>query len=149
MSEPRYEPDDPREWLSRAKGNLRLASVQDPAIHLEELCYNAQQAAEGGSEEMTQRGKTSTRSVDVFTDLGFAPAEAENLRIRSAMMRALIDFVRKNKLTQARAAKLLGVTQPRISDLMCGKIQLFSIDNLVKLLAAAGLRVDLRVKKVA
>jgi len=98
---------------------------------------------------MTQRGKTSTRGVDVFTDLGFAPADAENLRIRSAMMRALIDFVRKNKLTQAHAAKLLGVTQPRISDLMCGKIHLFSIDNLVDLLAAAGLRLDLRVKKVA
>jgi HEPN domain-containing protein len=46
VSGPRHEPDDPREWLSRAKGNLRLASVQDPAIHLEELCYNAQQAAE-------------------------------------------------------------------------------------------------------
>jgi len=98
---------------------------------------------------MMQRGKTSKRSVGVFTDLGFAPAEAENLRIRSAMMRALIDFVRKNKLTQARAAKLLGVTQPRISDLMCGKIQLLSIDNLVNLLAAAGLRVDLRVRKGA
>jgi predicted XRE-type DNA-binding protein len=52
-------------------------------------------------------------------------------------------------LTQARAAKLFGVSQPRISDLMRGKINLFSIDNLVRLLAAAGLRVDLKVKKVA
>ena len=95
------------------------------------------------------RGKISKRVVDVFSDLGFTPAEAENLRIRSAMIRALIDFVRKNKRTQARAARLLGVSQPRISDLMRGKIHLFSIDNLVKLLAAAGLRVDLRVKKVA
>jgi predicted XRE-type DNA-binding protein len=92
---------------------------------------------------------TETTGENVFADLGFAPAEAENLRIRSAMMRALITFIRDNKLTQARAAKLLGVTQPRISDLMCGKIHLFSIDNLVNLLAAAGLRVDLRVKKVA
>ncbi len=98
---------------------------------------------------MTPRGRTSTRSVDVFTDLGFAPAEAENLRIRSAMMRALVEFVRTNKLTQPRAAAILGVTQPRISGLMRGKIQLFSIDTLVNLLAAAGLRVDLRVKKVA
>ncbi len=98
---------------------------------------------------MMQHGKAGKRGIDVFSDLGFTPAEAENLRIRSAMMRALIDFVRKNKLTQARAARLLGVTQPRISDLMRGKINLFSIDNLVKLLAAAGLRVDLRVKKVA
>ena len=87
--------------------------------------------------------------VDVFTDLGFVPAEAENLRIRSAMMRALVGFIREKKLTQARAAKLLGITQPRVSDLMRGKIHLFSIDNLVVLLAAAGLRVDLKVKTAA
>ena len=86
---------------------------------------------------------------DVFTDLGFAPAEAENLRIRSAMMRALVAFIRKEKLTQAQAAKRLGVTQPRVSDLMRGKIHLFSIDNLVVLLAAAGLRVDLKIKTAA
>jgi predicted XRE-type DNA-binding protein len=86
---------------------------------------------------------------DVFIDLGFAPAEAENLRIRSAMMRALVAHIRKGKLTQARAAKLLGVTQPRVSDLMRGKIHLLSIDNLVVLLAAAGLRVDLKVKRAA
>jgi predicted XRE-type DNA-binding protein len=89
----------------------------------------------------------STR--DVFTDLGFAPAEAENLRIRSAMMRALVAFIRKEKLTQSNAAKRLGVTQPRVSDLMRGKIHRFSIDNLVALLAAAGLRVELKVKRAA
>ena len=86
---------------------------------------------------------------DVFTDLGFPPPEAENLRIRSAMMRALVASIRKEELTQAQAAKRLGVTQPRISDLMRGKIHLFSIDNLVVLLAAAGLRVDLKVKRAA
>ena len=52
-------------------------------------------------------------------------------------------------MTQARGAKLLGVTQPRVSDLMRGKIHLFSIDSLVILLAAAGLRVDLKVNKAA
>ena len=98
---------------------------------------------------MTQHRKTGKRGTDVFSDLGFAPAEAENLRIRSAMMRALVGFVRSKRLTQARAAALLGVSQPRISDLMRGKIHLFSIDNLVNLLAAAGLRVDLRVSKAA
>jgi predicted XRE-type DNA-binding protein len=87
--------------------------------------------------------------TDVFSDLGFNAAEAENLRIRSAMMRALVSFIRKNELTQARAAKLFGISQPRISDLMRGKIHLFSIDNLVILLAAAGLRVDLKIKKAA
>ena len=91
----------------------------------------------------------SKPGIDVFTGLGFAPAEAENLRIRSAMMRALVSFIREKKLTQVRAARLLGITQPRVSDLMRGKIHLFSIDNLVILLAAAGLRVDLKVKKAA
>ncbi len=89
------------------------------------------------------------RDADVFRDLGFTPAEAQNLRIRSAMMRALVSFIRTNKLTQARTANLLGISQPRVSDLMRGKINLFSIDNLVTLLAAAGLRVDLKVNKAA
>ena len=91
----------------------------------------------------------SKRSVDLFADLGFDPAEAENLRIRSAMMRAVISFIRQQKLSQSNAAELLGVTQPRISDLMRGKIHLFSIESLVKILAAAGLRVDVRFKRVA
>ena len=64
------------------------------------------------------------------------------------MMRALIGFVRSSNLTHARAAKLLRVSPQQISDLMSSKIYLFSIDNLINLLAAAGLRIDLRVKKV-
>ncbi len=98
---------------------------------------------------MMQHATKAHHGSDVFSDLGFAPAEAENLRIRSAMMRALVSFIRKKKITQARAARLLGVSQPRVSDLMRGKIQLFSIDNLVRLLAAVGLRVDLKVRKAA
>jgi len=98
---------------------------------------------------MIQRATKAKNGTDVFSDLGFNPAEAENLRIRSAMMRALVVFIRKNEMTQARAAKVFGISQPRISDLMRGKIHLFSIDNLVILLAAAGLRVDLKIKKAA
>jgi len=98
---------------------------------------------------MKAKGKTPKRNRDVFLDLGFTPAEAENLRIRSAMMRTLVTVLRKRDLTQEQAGRLLGVTQPRVSDLMRGKIHLFSIDNLVNLLSAAGVRVDLRVKKVA
>ena len=98
---------------------------------------------------MMQRATKAKNGTDVFADLGFNAAEAENLRIRSAMMRALVAFIRKNELTQARAAKAFGISQPRISDLIRGKIHLFSIDNLVILLAAAGLRVDLKIKKAA
>jgi len=98
---------------------------------------------------MMERATKARRGTDVFSDLGFSAAEAENLRIRSAMMRALVSYIRKSELTQAQAAKAFGVSQPRISDLMRGKIHLFSIDNLVILLAAAGLRVDLKIKKAA
>jgi predicted XRE-type DNA-binding protein len=93
--------------------------------------------------------KRTKGSSNVFRDLGFSAAEAENLRIRSAMMTALIAQLEKKRLTQAQAAKLLGVSQPRISDLTRGKIQLFSIDTLVNMLAAAGLKIDLRVGKAA
>lgn len=65
------------------------------------------------------------------------------------MVRALDFPTRKSELRQVQAAKEFGVSQPRISDLMRGKIHLFSIDNLVILLAAAGLRVDLEIKKAA
>ena len=78
-----------------------------------------------------------------------SPAEAEKMKLRSGLMIALKDHIVAEGLTQSQAAKLLGVTQPRISDLMRGKIHLFSIDNLVILLAAAGLRVDLKIKKAA
>jgi predicted XRE-type DNA-binding protein len=96
-----------------------------------------------------ERATKTRKGYDVFSDLGFNAAEEENLRIRSAMMRALASSIRNNELTQVRAAKVLGVSQPRVSDLMSGKIHLFSIDNLVILLAAAGLRVDLKIKKAA
>lgn len=86
---------------------------------------------------------------NLFRDLAFSQAEAENLRIRAAMMNALIAHIEKTGLTQVRAAKLLRVTQPRISDLMRGRIHLFSIDTLVNFLAAAGLRVTLRVSRAA
>ncbi len=93
--------------------------------------------------------KRRHQDSDIFQDLGFDPAQSENLRIRAEVMNALISHLENRKLTQAQAAKLLGVTQPRISDLMRGKIQLFSIDTLVNFLAAVGLRVDLRVHKAS
>jgi len=95
------------------------------------------------------RTKRTKGSDNVFRDLGFSATEAENLRIRSAMMTALITQLEKRGLTQAQAARLLGVSQPRISDLMRGKIQLFSIDTLVNMLAAAGLKIHLHVRKAA
>jgi predicted XRE-type DNA-binding protein len=90
--------------------------------------------------------KITKSSGNVFRDLGFTPAEARNLSLRSELMLALRSFIQKEKLTQAQAAKRLKVTQPRISDLNRGKIGRFSIDTLVNMLTDAGLIVDLRIK---
>ena len=86
-------------------------------------------------------------SGNVFRDLGFPSKEAENLKIRADLMIELIRFIETQKLTQARTARLLGTTQPRISDLVRGKIELFSIDSLVEMLGRTGSRVTLRVTK--
>ena len=83
---------------------------------------------------------------NVFADLGFSPAEARNLQMRSRMMIALRDFIETEGLTQSEAAARLKVTQPRVSDLTRGKITRFSLDALVNMLVDAGLEVDLRIK---
>ena len=90
------------------------------------------------------RAQVRESSGNVFADLGFDSDEAEHLRIRSALMGTLRQVLEKRKLTQAEAAALLEVSQPRISDLVRGKIGLFSIDTLVEMLARAGVRVELR-----
>jgi predicted XRE-type DNA-binding protein len=77
------------------------------------------------------------------------PVEAENLKLRSSLMQALTRQMKSQGLTQAQAAVLFGVTQPRISNLIHGKIDLFGLDLLVKMAAAAGLRVTMRIKKAA
>lgn len=73
------------------------------------------------------------------------PATAENLKLRSALMMALKRHIKTQGWSQTEAARRLGVTQPRISDLMRGKIHLFSLDTLVNLVVAAGLHVEMHV----
>ena len=70
-------------------------------------------------------------------------------RYRKGERPALKDYIETEALSQSQAAKLFGVTQPRISDLVRGKIQLFGLDTLVNMLAAAGLQIDVRVAKAA
>ncbi|BAJ82879.1 Xre family transcriptional regulator (plasmid) [Acidiphilium multivorum AIU301] len=77
------------------------------------------------------------------------PAEAENMKLRSTLMMALKDHIARAGLSQGQAAKLFGVTQPRISDLLRGKINLFGLDTLVNMAVAAGLHVELRVMEAA
>ena len=90
--------------------------------------------------------KANRSTGNVFRDLGFSPEEAVSLRIRADLMVRLRQFIQRRKLTQAAAAKLLGVTQPRVSDLVRGKIDLFSIDTLIDMLARAGVRVRVTIQ---
>ena len=83
-------------------------------------------------------------SGNVFADLGFEREEAEHLKIRSALMATVRQLINETGMTQADAAALFEVTQPRISDLMRGKIDLFSIDTLVEMLSRAGVRIELK-----
>jgi predicted XRE-type DNA-binding protein len=89
------------------------------------------------------------RFANVWDAIEDTPAQAENMKLRSALMMALKDHIVRTGLSQSEAAKLLGVTQPRISDLMRGKIGLFGLDTLVNMIGAAGLHVEMRISDAA
>jgi len=93
--------------------------------------------------------KITIGSDNVFCDIGFGEVEAENLKRRSDLMIRIEKYVKQSGMTQAEAARVLGITQPRLNQLLKGKIQLFSLDALVNMLANAGMRVTMSVKKAA
>lgn len=95
------------------------------------------------------KAKIRRSSGNVFRDLGFAAEEAANLKVRSDLMIRLSKLIDTRGLTQAEAAALFGVTQPRVSDLVRGKIDRFSIDTLVAMLGNAGLKVQIVVGRSA
>lgn len=84
-------------------------------------------------------------SDNIFRDLGFPEEEAVNLKARAELMVAIEEILNKNKYTQQKAAQILGVGQPRVSDLYNGKIGRFTIDMLIKWLAKLGKQVTLRI----
>lgn len=86
-------------------------------------------------------------SGNVFRDLGFSPGESESLRIRAELMVRLSKILERQGLTQAAAAKRLGVTQPRISDLVRGRIERFSVDTLIDMVFRAGGTVRVTVRE--
>ncbi|MBF0127496.1 MAG: XRE family transcriptional regulator [Magnetococcales bacterium] len=82
---------------------------------------------------------------NVFLDLGFPPDEAEILAMRSNLMGQLRLMIDERGLTQQEAAKLLGVKQSRISDLVRGKFERFSLDMLISFAIRAGMRVEMHL----
>jgi predicted XRE-type DNA-binding protein len=88
---------------------------------------------------------SNERFDSVWNAIEDTPAQTENMRLRSSLMMALKEHIAREGLTQGQAAKVFGVTQPRVSDLIRGKIELFGLDSLVNMAAAAGLHVEIRV----
>lgn len=89
--------------------------------------------------------KTVKARGNVFLELGFPPEEATVLKMRADLMGDLREFIRDSRLTQAAVAQRLGIRQSRVSDLVRGKWEKFSLEMLITLAARAGHKVDLRV----
>jgi predicted XRE-type DNA-binding protein len=114
-----------------------------------------QQGGFGYGRETLRRSSKGARPMSnetfasVWDAIEDTAAEAENMKLRSALMMALEQHIRAKGWTQTEAARRLGVTQPRVSDLLRGKINLFALDTLVNMVAAAGLHVEMRVLEAA
>ena len=87
------------------------------------------------------------RFTSVWDALENTPQEAASMKARSALMMALAEVIRERGMTQGEAAALFGVTQPRVSDLVRGKINLFSLDTLIDMAATAGMAPTVKVSK--
>ena len=83
---------------------------------------------------------------DVISD---SPEEAENMKLRSELMMRIREHIRRREIDSKGARALLGLTQPRLSYLMTGKIDKFSLDALVMMATRAGLQVSLRIRSAA
>jgi len=88
---------------------------------------------------------TIKSSGNVFTDLGFNEEEATNLKLRSQLMIEVDKALIEKNLTQVAAAKVLDISQPRVSDLIRGKADKFTIDMLVNILTKLGHKVTMRI----
>jgi predicted XRE-type DNA-binding protein len=91
--------------------------------------------------------KVTPATGNVFRDLGFGREEAEHLLIRADLLIEVQKLIASRGLRQREVAKLLGVSQPRVSDLLRGRIDLFSTDVLIDMLVRLGARVRLTVKR--
>ena len=86
----------------------------------------------------------SKRYASVFDAIADTPQEAVNLRLRAEVMQRIAQRIERKGCTQSDAAERCGITQPRMNDLLRGRLSRFSLDALVNIAAALGLRVELR-----
>jgi len=90
--------------------------------------------------------RVTASTGNVFRDLGFSASESAHLVVRSDLMIQVQKFIASRRLTQAQVAKVLRVTQPRVSDLLRGRVDLFSTDALLDMLARLGVRIRFVLK---
>ncbi len=95
---------------------------------------------------MARRLRVTASTGNVFRDVGFRREEAEHLLVRADLMIQVQKLIGTRRLKQREAAQMLRVSQPRVSDLLRGRIDLFSTDALIDMLARLGARVRFTVK---
>jgi len=83
---------------------------------------------------------------NIYEDLGFASEVAQNMLIRTDLMISIIHWFQQSQMTQVAAAKVLGITQPRLNLILKSDIEAFSLDALVNIASSAGLSVQLSIK---
>jgi predicted XRE-type DNA-binding protein len=103
-------------------------------------------AKKGTTRKTTKRLEMHKSSGNVFKDMGFSDSEADSLLIRGCLMIEIEKIIKANGWTQVQAAEILGVTQPRISEIMSDRVDLFAIDTLVKYLSTLGKQVSVNVR---
>ena len=129
--------------MSFMHSKRRLRKRRDPTSNSRAADTRRSSGSASGKVEIIES------SGNVFADLGFDPEEAMNLHLRSQLMIELRGLIEDRGLTQMQAAKLFRVTQPRISNLMQGKIDQFSLDHLIKIAGRAGAVVRLSIERHA
>ncbi len=96
-----------------------------------------------------KKTKFTKSSSNVFNDLGFDDVEARNLQFRSHLMTLLVKYIEHKDMTQKEAAEFFNVTQPRVSNLVHGKIEVFGVGVLLEMMEKAGFKIYDKVEKVA
>lgn len=87
-------------------------------------------------------------SGNVFRDIGFSKAEADELMLKAKLLHEISTIIKTRKLKQTEAASILSIDQPKISALLNGRLEGFSIERLIRFLRALDTQVDVVFKKV-
>jgi predicted XRE-type DNA-binding protein len=148
--EARSQKPEARSQRPEAKGQGSGAETTgDRTVSMGDKTYQQADGDSGWAEDTETTEQSSL--LEQAPDQGrpsVSPAAAEHLRLRTELMDAVRDLIRRRGLRQRDAAALFGVAQPRVSDLVRGKLALFSIDTLVDMLAAGGVRVEAKLHPV-